>query len=88
MARQQPGETKAPLVIALAFFVLTSLGLGVLAGHGQLDLEAADAAVAEAKKEDAAVKLAETADAKAKLYKVAVGTGNDQDWTDLEDPQA
>ena len=85
MARQQPGETKAPLVIALAFFVLTSLGLGVLAYMAYSDLEAADAAVAEAKKkEDAAVQLAETADAKAKLYKVAVGTGNDQDRTDLE----
>ena len=30
MARQQSGESKAPLVIALAFFVLTTLALGIM----------------------------------------------------------
>ena len=85
MARQQAGESKAPLVIALAFFVLTTLGLGVLAYMFYGEIEQADASVAEAKtKADAAVTLAETEKAKAQMYRNAVGTGSDQDRTDLE----
>lgn len=85
MARQQSGETKAPLVIALAFFVLSTLVLGVLAYLAYSDM---DAVVAEKneeqKKAAAAATLVETEKGKALLYKIIVGTATDQDRTDFQ----
>ena len=42
------GETKAPIVIALVFFVLCTIGLGVFAYMTHEDLTAAKSAAAEA----------------------------------------
>lgn len=85
MARQQSGESKAPLVIALALFVLTTLVLGVLTYLAYSDMEAVNLAADEAKKKEAAaVKLLEAEKAKALLYRVAVGTATEEDRTNLK----
>lgn len=81
MASKPSGEGKAPLVISLVFFVLLSLGLGVMlymAGDEKAQLrEAAKKAKAD---EDAAKKAMASEQEKLALYKVAVGTGSQEDW--------
>jgi len=85
MARQQAGESKAPLVIALAFFVLTTLALGVLTYMAYSEMEAVNAAAKEASnKEAAAVKIADIEKGKVLMYKVAIGTASEEDRTNLQ----
>src|SRR5207247_6032991 len=68
------GETKAPLVIALVFFVLATIGLGVFAYTSNEDLAAAKG---DAKKSEDSAKAANASAQKAKdealIYKAALG---------------
>ncbi len=82
MARSSPtpGESKTPLIVALVFFVLLTLGLGVLyymsfdENKAALDgKKSADADKAVAEK-----KLRAEQD-KVKMYRVLTGSGNDED---------
>lgn len=74
MARTQPGETSKPLVIALAFFVLTTLVLGVLTFLAQGDLDKLRADMKKAADDKAAAeKLMTTEEEKKLLYKGAMG---------------
>jgi len=86
MARpQQAGETKAPVVIALAFFVLTTLALGVLTymSYDQLALAKANTKKAE---EDAkaATKLRSEDQDLARVYKVALGIHTQEEFDSLK----
>ncbi|HXD89017.1 MAG TPA: hypothetical protein VN641_21175 [Urbifossiella sp.] len=60
---RQPKETSLPVIVALVFFVLTTIGLGVFVYVLYSDQEAKDKTVVDAKKEvtdmRAAVKDAE-----------------------------
>jgi hypothetical protein len=79
------GETKAPLVIALVFFVLATIGLGVFAYMTYEDLEEAKKATAEANKtKDSANDSAQKAKEEALLYKAALGVLNDADKQSLQ----
>lgn len=85
MARSQPGETSKPLVIALAFFVLTTLVLGVLTFLAQSDIEKARADLkAAADKEKAAQDVATTETEKKLLYKGAMGLLSPDDQNRLQ----
>jgi hypothetical protein len=79
MAKQQ-GETKAPLVITLAFFVLLSLGLGVFA---YMENDAKNTARAEAKKasddKSAAERLRSQDQEQKILLKTALGINTQED---------
>ena len=75
MAKQQPSaEPKAPLIVALAFFVLASLVLGVLF---YLETDKKASAVAEAKKaaddKSNANKLLSEEQDKVRMYRTVVG---------------
>ncbi|MGL5096766.1 MAG: hypothetical protein ACRDD1_14320, partial [Planctomycetia bacterium] len=85
MARSQSGESKAPIVISLAFFVLLSLGLGVMTymAYGQLEKAAADEKTAKADK-DSAQKKQTQAEEKLLVYKVLMGTASEDDRTNLQ----
>jgi hypothetical protein len=85
MAKQQSGETKAPLVVALAFFVLTTLILGVLT-YMAFDEKAKlrdDAKKSAQERDDAKSKLTEE-QAKNLMYKLAIGTGSEADFDNLK----
>ena len=85
MAKAAAGETKAPLVIALVFFVLATIGLGVFAYTTSEDLSEAKTAKVEA---DKAKTLADDNTNKAReaalLYKVALGIANEEDQKGLQ----
>jgi len=86
MARpQQTGETKAPVVIALAFFVLTTLALGVLTymAYDQIALEKATTKAAE-DKVVASDKLRSEDQDRVNLYKVAIGTNTEDEFNNLK----
>lgn len=85
MAKKSSGESKAPLVIALAFFVLATLILGVLSYLAYADIDIARKSVAdEKKKSEAASKLLATEGEKLLVYKVAFGTATDEERTNLQ----
>ena len=74
MARPQPGETSKPLVIALAFFVLTTLVLGVMVFMDQSHIAAAQEEAKKAKSDETAAKKVATSEEEKKLlYKGAMG---------------
>lgn len=87
MAKQQPssGETKTPVIVALVFFVLATITLGVLAY--MFNSDRATAVEAE-KKAQADAKTAQDQAAKSKeamlIYRAALGITNDQDRADLQ----
>lgn len=85
MAKQQSSETKTPVIIALVFFVLTTITLGVLSYLFNQDTETAKA---EAVKAQADAKTAQDQATKSReallVYKAAMGTISDQERTDLQ----
>lgn len=85
MAKKSSGESKAPLVIALAFFVLSTLVLGVLAYLAYSEINEKANFVVNAKKEvDAANKLRSVSDEKILIYKVAIGNASEEERTSLQ----
>ena len=85
MARPQSGETKAPVVIALAFFVLTTLALGVLTYLAYSDMEKLQAdRAADVAAKDAAQKKQVQSDEKLLLLKSAIGIASEEDRTNLQ----
>jgi hypothetical protein len=84
MAKQQSGETKAPLVVALVVFVLLSLGLGVMTYMAFDKASAQEKAATEAKKDkDAAVAKLSEEQAKVLMYKVMLGTNSQEEFDNL-----
>src|SRR4051794_18816390 len=85
MAKQQSGETKTPVIVALVFFVLATITLGVLAYMFNGDAKTAEAAAATAKKD---AETAKTEAGKAKeamlIAKGIAGTLTEQERTDLQ----
>src|SRR5579885_2068774 len=85
MARQQTGETKAPIVIALVFFVLATLTLGVLTYMAYDQVAAQKAAAADAaNKEKAAVSKLSEEQARVMYYKQLIGTGTQEEFDNLK----
>ncbi|CAN5329612.1 hypothetical protein BH11PLA2_BH11PLA2_01470 [soil metagenome] len=79
------GETKAPLVIALVFFVLSTIGLGVFAYMTMEDLTLAKADTKKAGEEkEAATKTAQKAGEEVLIYKAALGVMTDKDKEALQ----
>jgi hypothetical protein len=85
MAKQQSGESKAPLVVALAFFVLATLTLGVLTymAYDQVGVQKAAAKQAES---DAAAAKSKAAEEQARVlfYKTLVGTNTQEEFDNLK----
>lgn len=82
---KKSGESKAPLVIALAFFVLATLALGVLTYLAYGEIAIAKASEKKAKEAaDAAAKLQAQDSEKILVYKVALGVANEEDRTNLQ----
>lgn len=83
--QQQSAEPKAPLIVALAFFVLATLVLGVLY---YLETDKSASAVAEAKKatddKGNADKLRGEEQDKVRLYKVAMGVNTAAEAEELK----
>ena len=85
MAKKSSGESKAPLVIALAFFVLSTLVLGGLAYLAYSEINEKANVVVNAKKEvEAANKLRSISDEKILVYKVAIGNATEEERTSLQ----
>jgi hypothetical protein len=85
MAKQQSGESKAPLVVALSFFVLTTLILGVLTYMAYSDVATQKAAAKQAESDkQAAVNKATEEQAKVLMYKVLVGTDSPGEFDNLK----
>ncbi|HVK12529.1 MAG TPA: hypothetical protein VM597_27515 [Gemmataceae bacterium] len=85
MAKQQSGESKAPLVVALAFFVLTTLTLGVLTYMAYSDVAVQKAAAKQAESDkQAAVSKATEEQAKVLMYKTLVGTNTQEEFDNLK----
>ena len=85
MAKANPaGESKAPLVIALVFFVLTTLGLAVLVYMDQDNMaaKAADAKAADAKAADAG-KLRRADQERVLLYREMLGVNSQEESSQL-----
>jgi len=77
-------ETSLPLILALVFFVLTTIAFGVMWYMQFADQEAKVASVAEAKKSEAAAfALSKKSDLNARLYRVYLGVDKDDDRTIL-----
>lgn len=85
MAKAPSGETKTPVVVALVFFVLTTLALGVLTymAYSQMAQMEDDRKKAESDKQ-AAQDLQTAAEEKLLLYKVAMGVESEEDRTNLQ----
>lgn len=84
MAKSSSGESKAPLVIALVFFVLACIGLGVFAYTTSEDLAVANESTKKANDEaTAAKKVATAAREEALIYKGALGILSDADKSAL-----
>jgi len=84
MAKQQSGENKQPLVIALVVSVLLLLGVGYLAYSKSEDASAARAEMAKAKSdEQTAQKLKDQEKEKGLVYKAALGILDENDRTAL-----
>jgi hypothetical protein len=85
MAKHQSGESKAPLVVALSFFVLTTLILGVLTYMAYSDVATEKAARDQAEKDkQAAVSKATEEQAKVLYYKTLVGTNTQEEFDNLK----
>ena len=88
MAKNKPnsggGEGKTPLIIALVFFVLATIIVGVLAYTFQGDIEAAKADTATAKEESKTARdaLSKEQDSR-RLYQVVLGLGAEEDRAKL-----
>jgi hypothetical protein len=85
MAKQQSGETKAPIVIALVFFVLATLTLGVLTymAYDQVAAQKDAAKKAGQERDEAKSKLTEE-QAKVLMYKAALGTNSEAEFDNLK----
>ena len=75
--KKSGGESNVAVLIALVFFILLSIGLGVMYYLGIADIETAKAAAKTADdKEKAATKLKNDADTNLTLYRIFVGTAS------------
>jgi hypothetical protein len=88
MARSQssapPSESKTPLVVALVFFILATLVLGVLTYLGYGDAKIANEAAAKAGQEKATVQTAlDKEKEKTALYRVAIGINSPEELTQV-----
>jgi len=85
MAKSSSGESKAPLVIALVFFVLTTLGLGVLYYMKTDEMKTVQASAKTATDESAKYKK-EISQANERLlvYKVAMGVNTQEEFETLK----
>jgi hypothetical protein len=82
------GETKTPLVVALVFFILATLTLGVLTYIGFSNAtKAEEASKAAATKEAGLVNERGKAQDLVKFYKVLVGTNTPEEKTQVEASQ-
>lgn len=85
--KQSGGEASTPLIIALVFFILLSIGLGVMyyMANGEIAGEKAkaDEAGNKAKASDLAMKKAQD---REKLYKLFVGTGTPEEAAYMANP--
>lgn len=78
------GETNLPLIIALVFFVLTTIAFGVLWYMQYSDQQAKEEAIKKAAAERAAAQgAAADAELKAKIYRAYLGIADEKDRTDL-----
>lgn len=85
MARKESGETKAPLVISLVFFVLTTIGLGVMTYLAYSDMAVVRAEQTKAVSEKKLFEDQSTKDKEIKqMYRVAIGVGTEEDRTNLQ----
>ena len=84
MAKKKSGETNLPLIIALVFFVLTTIAFGVLWYMQYSDHQAKEEAIKKAASDRAAAQ-GERADAelKAKVYRCYLGIADEKDRTDI-----
>ena len=85
MAKANPaGESKAPIVVALVFFVLTTLGLAVMV-YMAYDEKASirEAAKADAAKATEAGKLRRTDQDKVLLYREMLGVNSQEESSQL-----
>ncbi|GIW84674.1 MAG: hypothetical protein KatS3mg107_0334 [Gemmataceae bacterium] len=84
MAKKKSGETNLPLIIALVFFVLTTIAFGVLWYMQYSDHQAKEEAIKKAASERAAAQgLAAEAEMKAKVYRCYLGIADEKDRTDI-----
>ncbi|MDW8243180.1 MAG: hypothetical protein RMJ88_08200 [Thermogemmata sp.] len=84
MAKKKSGETNLPLIIALIFFVLTTIAFGVLWYMQYSDHQAKEDAIKKAASERAAAQgAAADAELKAKVYRAYLGIADEKDRTDL-----
>lgn len=86
MAKANPaGESKAPIVVALVFFVLTTLGLAVMVYMNQAQIASAvEAAKADAAKADAAGKLRRADQERVLLYREMLGVNSQEESSQLK----
>jgi len=85
MAKKAPKETSTPLIIALVFFVLTTIAFGVMWYMQFSDQEAkAEAVAKEIKATKAATALTKEAELNAKLYRIYLGIDEGTDKTDVK----
>src|SRR5262249_5100436 len=85
MAKSKSKETSLPLIISLAFFVLTTIGLGVFCYVLYSDMEAKDKTVADAQKQlYAARALQKDAELTARALRVYFGVEKSDDMTTIK----
>lgn len=88
-ASRQPKETSLPVIVALVFFVLTTIGLGVFVYVLNSDQEAKDAEVKKSQDEVKAMRQSvKDAELTARMYRayigIAEGAGDQADLTVLQ----
>ncbi len=84
MAKKTPKETSTPVVVALVFFVLTTIAFGVMWYMQYADQETKNEEVAKAKKDvSSATAVAKEADLNAKLYRIYLGVDEADDKTSM-----
>ncbi len=82
--KKTAGETNLPLIVALVFFVLTTIAFGTLWYMQYSDHQAKEEAMKKAAAERAAAQgAAAEAELVAKVYRVYLGIGDEKDRTDL-----
>ncbi len=85
--KQSGGEASTPLIIALVFFVLLSIGLGVMYYMAQNTIaEAEKKATDETGKAKASELAMKKAQDREKLYKLFVGTATSEEATYMNNP--
>ncbi len=86
MAKSSSGESKAPLVIALVFFVLTTLGLGVMYYMATEEIKKERETTKKATDQSTSDKKELTkANERLLVYKVAMGVHTEEEFTKLKD---